>query len=133
MFLILGMELSSVVRQKFYSTENVNLLKGVVKQFINDKHNTDVNENTYIFELKNVMENEYKNSATHGLFQHYRDSNVITKELNKFVIKRVIPSLQNKLFKKINVPLDQDQQNMKVIIIMQIHLLVMDLYHHPVI
>ena len=32
-------------------------------QFINDKHNTDVNENTYIFELKNVMENEYKNSA----------------------------------------------------------------------
>jgi len=98
------MELNSTVRSKFYSTENMNLLKGVVNQFLNDKHNTNVDENTYSAELVNIMSITFKNSNNSDLFHRLRDSSSITKELNKSVITRIIPSIQNKLFKQISIP-----------------------------
>ena len=80
---IIRMELNSTVRSKFYSTENMNLLKGVVNQFLNDKHNTNVDENTYSAELVNIMSITFKNSNNSDLFHRLRDSSSITKELNK--------------------------------------------------
>lgn len=101
---IIRMELNSTVRSKFYSTENMNLLKGVVNQFLNDKHNVNVDENTYSAELVNIMSTTFRNSHNSDIYHRLRDSPSITKELNKSVITKIIPSIQNKLFKNVAVP-----------------------------
>ena len=101
---IIRMELGSIVRNKFYSTENVNLLKGVINQFLQEKHNVKLDENVYSSELTNVMSSSLNNSFNTNLYQKFRDSSTITKEINRIVISKVIPSIQNKLFKKVSVP-----------------------------
>ena len=97
------MEIHSNVRSKFYSNENINLLKGVVNQFLNDKHNANIDENNYSAELVNIMSTTFQNNNS-ALFQKFNDSSSITKELNKSVITKIIPTIQNKLFKKVSIP-----------------------------
>ena len=98
------MELSNNVRNKFYSTENTNLLKGVINQFLKDKHNTRLDENKYSGDLLNVMTDAFNKSLSTNLYNRYNDSVIITKEINRLVISKIVPIIQNKLFKKVSIP-----------------------------
>ena len=50
------------------------------------------------------MSNVIRSGYNSHLFSRYKDSSIITKELNKNVIKKIIPTIESKLFKNVDIP-----------------------------